>query len=419
MKKLMTCLALGTFATLLGVASAPAANAQSDRENSTFTVTEPIDVGSFTLQPGTYLIKVVMLESNRNMIQVTNVEQTKVFANVLATPHPIRADEVIPSSRYIYYTTATGQPKALRTWFARDTTNGQDIIYPKRRALELAAAGQGARDRDPGRGEGNGVQDRAPHVVTPEQQVKPYEAPVVVVQKAPEPAPVAVAEARPEKELPKTASHVPLYRRARAAVAWRRPSGSARSRTGRREIRSTSCGGSAGPRSPSASSASRSSAEPSRRSSTLEVYQARQGRAFSDMERRAAAPTYGPESPPASAASEPSPLALEADPLVLGRIEIPRIGISAIVREGDDDTTLGLAVGHIPGTARPGERGNMALAGHRDSFFRALRNIRLHDTIRDPHGRPQLRVPRGLDRGGQRRRRRGSSTRPATPSSRS
>jgi len=112
------------------------------------------------------------------------------------------------------------------------------------------------------------------------------------------------------------------------------------------------------------------------------VYQARQGRAFSDMERRAAAPADGPGSPPASAANERFTPALAADPLVLGRIEIPRIGVSAIVREGDDDATLGLAVGHIPGTARPGERGNMALAGHRDSFFRALRHIRLHDTIR-------------------------------------
>jgi sortase A len=111
------------------------------------------------------------------------------------------------------------------------------------------------------------------------------------------------------------------------------------------------------------------------------VYQARQGRAFSDMEEKAAAP-YGPESPPASAANGQSTLAPAADPLVLGRIEIPRIGVSAIVREGDDDTTLGLAVGHIPGTALPGERGNMALAGHRDSFFRALKHIQLHDTIR-------------------------------------
>jgi len=112
------------------------------------------------------------------------------------------------------------------------------------------------------------------------------------------------------------------------------------------------------------------------------VYQARQGRAFSDMERRAAASTYGPESSPVLASIARSTPASDADPLVLGRIEIPRIGVSAIVREGDDDTTLAVAVGHIPGTARPGERGNMALAGHRDSFFRALQHIQVDDTIR-------------------------------------
>ncbi len=48
-------------------------------------------------------------------------------------------------------------------------------------------------------------------VVTADQTVKPYEAPVVEVQKAPKPAPVLVAEASPEKQLPRTASHVPLY----------------------------------------------------------------------------------------------------------------------------------------------------------------------------------------------------------------
>jgi len=198
MKKLMTCLALGTFATLLGVASTPA-YAQSDRENSTFTVTEPVDVGSFTLPPGTYLVKVVMLESNRNMIQVSNVEQTHVFASVLATPHQIRADEEIPSTRYIYYATAAGQPKALRTWFPRDTSAGQDIIYPKRRAMELAAAAKLPVIAIPDEVKEAEYKSVPFTVVTPEQQVRPYEAP----------APTLVAEARPL--LPKTASHVPLF----------------------------------------------------------------------------------------------------------------------------------------------------------------------------------------------------------------
>jgi sortase A len=66
----------------------------------------------------------------------------------------------------------------------------------------------------------------------------------------------------------------------------------------------------------------------------------------------------------------------------LGRIEIPRLGVSAIIRAGSDARTLRLAVGHIPGTALPGQIGNIGLAGHRDTFFRRLRDIRAADDIR-------------------------------------
>jgi hypothetical protein len=212
MKKLMTCLALGTFATLLGVASAPAANAQSDRENSTFTVTEPLEIGSFTLQPGTYFIKVLLLASNRSTLQVTNVEQTTVFATVLAVPHLIQRDEMVSERRFIYYATASGQPRALRTWFARDASNGQDIVYSKQRAMELAAATKEPVIAIPDAVKEPEYKTVALTVVTPDQKMKPYEEPVVVIQKAPEPAPaVVVAEARPVEQLPATASHVPLF----------------------------------------------------------------------------------------------------------------------------------------------------------------------------------------------------------------
>jgi sortase A len=66
---------------------------------------------------------------------------------------------------------------------------------------------------------------------------------------------------------------------------------------------------------------------------------------------------------------------------LVGRIEVPRLNLSAIVREGDDVATLRKAVGHIPGTAMPGDTGNAALAGHRDTFFRALRDVRAGDRI--------------------------------------
>jgi sortase A len=67
---------------------------------------------------------------------------------------------------------------------------------------------------------------------------------------------------------------------------------------------------------------------------------------------------------------------------VLGRLEIPSLGVSTIVREGEDARTLQLAVGHIAGTSLPGAPGNMGLAGHRDTFFRRLREINPGDLIR-------------------------------------
>ena len=73
---------------------------------------------------------------------------------------------------------------------------------------------------------------------------------------------------------------------------------------------------------------------------------------------------------------------VSADTSVIGRLEIPRLGVSVMVLEGEDDATLARAVGHVGGTALPWERGNTALAGHRDTFFRPLRNLRKGDAIR-------------------------------------
>ena len=66
---------------------------------------------------------------------------------------------------------------------------------------------------------------------------------------------------------------------------------------------------------------------------------------------------------------------------LIGRIEIPRLGLSAVVIEGTSTTILRRAVGHIEGTALPGQPGNIGLSGHRDTFFRPLRNIQKNDVI--------------------------------------
>jgi sortase A len=59
----------------------------------------------------------------------------------------------------------------------------------------------------------------------------------------------------------------------------------------------------------------------------------------------------------------------------LGRIEINSIGLTAMIQEGTSTQTLQRGVGHIIGTAQLGKSGNAGLAGHRDTFFRKLRNI--------------------------------------------
>ena len=87
------------------------------------------------------------------------------------------------------------------------------------------------------------------------------------------------------------------------------------------------------------------------------------------------------------APQNPSPTARPARLLpapatgLIGRLDISRLGLSVIVIEGVRAATLRRAVGHIPGTALPGQQGNVGISGHRDTFFRPLRNIRRDDIV--------------------------------------
>jgi sortase A len=69
------------------------------------------------------------------------------------------------------------------------------------------------------------------------------------------------------------------------------------------------------------------------------------------------------------------------DGSAIGEIQIQRLGLRAIVAQGDSPSVLQRAVGHLPETALPGESGNVVLAGHRDTFFRPLRRVRAGDAI--------------------------------------
>lgn len=76
---------------------------------------------------------------------------------------------------------------------------------------------------------------------------------------------------------------------------------------------------------------------------------------------------------------QPKPAVKRGD--VLGRVDIPRLGISVAVLQGTSSRMLRLGVGHIEGTPLPGRTGNTGIAGHRDTFFRELKDIHKNDEI--------------------------------------
>jgi LPXTG-site transpeptidase (sortase) family protein len=67
---------------------------------------------------------------------------------------------------------------------------------------------------------------------------------------------------------------------------------------------------------------------------------------------------------------------------IVGILDIPRIGFSEVVAEGDVESVLTVAIGHLPDTPLPWEPGNSALAGHRDGRFRPLKDLAVGDRLR-------------------------------------
>jgi LPXTG-site transpeptidase (sortase) family protein len=87
--------------------------------------------------------------------------------------------------------------------------------------------------------------------------------------------------------------------------------------------------------------------------------------------------------------AQPKPTLKPGD--VLGRLDIPSVGLSVAVLQGTSSRVLRRGPGHIEGTPLPGEPGNSGIAGHRDTFFRELKDIRRDDEI-------QLQTANGLFR---------------------
>jgi hypothetical protein len=205
------------------VALAFPAGAKADEWNKKTIVTfsAPVEipgVGAQVLPAGTYIFKLLDSQSNRHIVQIFNERQDHLFSTILAIPnYRLRStDKTVMTFRE----RATGQPEAIRAWFYPGNRWGQEFVYPKARAIELARRTNLPVLAMPTELASTLVEpvksaDEAPVIAlkeAPIEAVKPT-GEVVAMTEVVEPPPVqtaAVQSMEPDQSLPKTASPLPL-----------------------------------------------------------------------------------------------------------------------------------------------------------------------------------------------------------------
>lgn len=118
---------------------APTAAADDYNNRTTVTFTAPVEVpgvGGQVLPAGTYLFKLMDSQSDRNIVQIFSEDGKHVYTTILAIPnYRLR---VTDKTVMTFLERAEGQPEALRAWFYPGANWGQEFVYPKKRAVELA-----------------------------------------------------------------------------------------------------------------------------------------------------------------------------------------------------------------------------------------------------------------------------------------
>jgi hypothetical protein len=204
---------------ILGVLS-PNAKADEWNKKTVFTFNEPVEIPGMVLPAGTYVFKLADSESDRNIVQVFNKDENHLYGTFLAIPDYRMKT---PSKPIITFEErAVGSPEAVRAWFYPGDNYGNEFVYPKEKAVELAK-----RTNQP-------VPSMPPEMAS--NTTKPVksltEPPVAAMKKAPlkvqkptgeeveiaevftpppsAQAPAHTASAHLPKRLPKTASPLPL-----------------------------------------------------------------------------------------------------------------------------------------------------------------------------------------------------------------
>ena len=136
-------LALIFCASLVALGLPLGAEAQTWNKRTIMKFSQTVEipgVGQKFLPAGTYVFKLVDSLSNRDIVQISNEDETHVFATILAIPnYRLQAtDETVITFRE----RPAGQPEAIRAWFYPGANWGQEFVYPKTRAIELAKVTQ-------------------------------------------------------------------------------------------------------------------------------------------------------------------------------------------------------------------------------------------------------------------------------------
>jgi hypothetical protein len=103
---------------------------------TTLTFSAPVEIPGQVLPAGTYVFKLLDSQSNRNIVQIFNSKQTKLYATILAIPdyHLKPADKTVVT----FEERAANSPEAIQAWFYPGDNYGQLFVYPKERAVQLA-----------------------------------------------------------------------------------------------------------------------------------------------------------------------------------------------------------------------------------------------------------------------------------------
>jgi hypothetical protein len=131
------CLAWACGLTLLGLIP-PAAMADVSNKKTIMTTNVPVKIPSanVVLPAGTYVIKLLDSTSNRNIVQIFNDREDKLYATVLAIPnYRLQPSE---KTQFTFWETPSGQPIALRSWFYPGDTSGVEFVYPRKMAARIA-----------------------------------------------------------------------------------------------------------------------------------------------------------------------------------------------------------------------------------------------------------------------------------------